>query len=123
MGNVPCSTKSSHCPSGQKTKINYSDNDMKHNAKFVNGVGFIPANAKSNKHRSFRIKKKWFNRYSQSICAVLHSFTETCYPTHLCEVVLHKLGGGDSIVMGKTTRKTRKPFKMPTFPKLTTTMI
>lgn len=122
MGNVPCSTKSSHCPSGRKIKISYSDNDMKRNAKFIKGVGFIPVNAKPNKHRSFRLKKKWFKRYMLANAGDLFTNAADCNPIHLsmCDAIVHKTGGNGMEIKFQLSRKMRRILGVPIYPKLTT---
>lgn len=90
---------------------------MKHKCKFVNGVGFVPVNAKSNKHRPFRIKKKWFNRYMLTDAGVLFTYAVGCNPIHMCDAIVHKAGGNGIKIKFKASRKLQGLFKMPTFPK------
>ena len=90
---------------------------MKHNAKFVKGVGCIPANAKSNKHRSFRIKKKWFHRYMLTNASTLFTYAVGCNPIHMCDAIVYKAGGNGMKIKFKLSRKMQRILSVPTFPK------
>lgn len=98
---------------------------MKRNAKFVDGVGFIPANAKPNKHRPFRIKKKWFNRYMLVNASTLFTYAVDYNPIHMCmcDAIVHKAGGNGMKIKFKLSRKMLRVLGMPIFSMSTTKRI
>lgn len=96
---------------------------MKSKSKFVEGVGYIPCNAKPNKHRSFRVKKKWFNRYMLTYAGALFTYAAGCNPIYLCDAIIHKAGGDGFDIEFKPSRKLHRLFKMSIFPKSTTKRI